>query len=151
MYGSLDISTSGMIAQRERMEVISANIAGSMVTRNAQGELSPYRRRVALLEAGTGAGHGANGRSRMSGFGVRVAQIALDDSPFRKVYDPTNPDAAKVTDASQDQVQGYVNYPNVDTTIEMMNAVEASRAYEANVMAAEASKTMMAQALRLIG
>lgn len=147
MYGALDISTSGMIAQRQRMEVIAANVANENATLDSHGNVSPYRRRVALLApVGNPAGPGGENGP----LGVRVAEIALDQSPFRKVYDPTNPIAAKKTDPAKDEVKGYVNYPNVDTTIEMINAVEASRAYEANVMAAEASKTMMAQAMRLI-
>lgn len=147
MYGSLDISTSGMIAQRQRMEVIAANIANEQTTLNSRGEIAPYRRRIAMLApVGDPTSRGGEGGA----LGVRVAEIALDDSPFRKVYDPTNPLAAKKTDPARDEVAGYVNYPNVDTTIEMVNALEASRAYEANVAAAEASKTMLAQAMRLI-
>jgi len=81
---------------------------------------------------------------------VHVADIALDQGPFRKLYDPSNPYAAKETDPERDLVEGYVNLPNIDTTIEQINAVEAARAYDANVAVAEATKTMMAQALRLI-
>ncbi len=144
MYGALDISTSGMIAQRTRLTVISANIANSSAYLNERGEPIPYRRRIAMLAPGAPGAEGGGAP------GVRVAEIAIDQSPFRKVYDPSNPYAAKETDPSRDMVEGYVNYPNVDTTIEMINSIEASRAYEANVMAAEATKSMMAQALRLI-
>jgi len=141
MYGALDISTSGMVAQRTRLNVISANVANSSAYLDANGEPNAYRRRIAMLAPGSDSGNP---------MGVRVAEVAHDHSPFRKVYDPTNPYAAKETDPSRDLVEGYVNYPNVDTTVEMINGVEAARAYEANVMAAEATKTMMAQALRLI-
>jgi len=141
MYGALDISTSGMVAQRTRLNVVSANIANASSLLNADGEHDPYRRKVAMLAAG-----GPDGGD----MGVRVAEIAADNSPFHKVYDPTHPLAAKETDPERDLVEGYVNHPNVDTTIEMINGMEAFRAYEANVAAAEVSKQMMAQALQLL-
>lgn len=141
MYGALDISTSGMVAQRTRMNVISANIANSSSLLNAEGEYDPYRRRIAMLAPG-----GPDGEE----MGVRVAEIATDNGPFKKVYDPGSPFAAEETDPSRDLKEGYVNHPNVDTTIEMINGMEAFRAYEANVTAAESSKRMMAQALQLL-
>jgi len=140
MYGALDISTSGMIAARTRMEVSAANIANADAVVNERGDYDPYRRRFALLAAGDGHG----------GLGVRVAEIGADDGPFRKVYDPGHPFAARTTDPAADQVEGYVNFPNVNPTVEMVNAIEASRAYEANVAAAEASKSMFDAALQLI-
>jgi flagellar basal-body rod protein FlgC len=152
MYGSLNISTSGMIAQRTRLNVIAANIANARTVQNEAGEPEPYRRRIALLSAEDGPSRvrGARvGRGDAVG-GVQVTRIAEDSAPFRKVYDPSHPLAAKETDPARDRVKGYVNYPNVDTTMEQINALEASRAYEANVAAAEAAKSMMAQALRLI-
>lgn len=142
MYGALEISTGGMIAQRTRVDVAAANLASAGATRASDGSLSPYQRRVAMLSAG--------GDARGKGLGVHVAEVVIDRSPSRKVYDPTHPDAAPETDPERDMVEGYVNYGNVDTTVETINALEAARAYEANVMAAEATKSMMAQALRLI-
>jgi len=140
MYGALDISTSGMIAQRTRMNVIASNVANSSSIMNDRGEYDPYRRRFAVLEAA----------SEREGGGVRVGEIAIDQSAFRKRYEPDHPFAAKETDPSRDMVEGYLNLPNVDTTIETINSIEASRAYEANVMAAEASKGMLSQMLRLL-
>jgi len=153
MYGSLNTSTSGMIAQRTRLNVIAANVANAGTVQNERGEPIPYRRRFALLassEGGTRMQGTRVGRSGGGAGGVRVTRIAEDQAPFKKVYDPSHPLAAKETDPARDMVKGYVNFPNVDTTIEQINALEASRAYEANVAAAEASKSMMAQALRLI-
>ncbi len=141
MYGALDISTSGMVAQRTRLNVIASNIANSEAILNDQGEYDPYRRRFVVLEAGSDNG---------GPMGVRVNEIAIDQGPFRKQHDPTHPFAAKETDPSRDLVEGYVNVPNVDPTIETINSIEASRAYEANVMAAEASKAMLSQMLRLL-
>ncbi|RMH29030.1 MAG: flagellar basal body rod protein FlgC [Planctomycetota bacterium] len=140
MYGALDISTSGMIAARTRLEVSAANIANADAIMNDRGEFDPYRRRFALLAAGDGAG----------GLGVRVAEIGVDDAPFRKVYDPDHPFAATRTDPAADLVEGYVNYPNVNPTVEMVNALEATRAYEANVASAQATKSMFDAALQLI-
>lgn len=151
MYGALDISTSGMIAQRTRMNVIAANIANASTIQNAEGEAVPYRRRIAMFEPGGRSGAATPGRGGSGdAMGVRVAEIAQDQAPFKKVYDPTHPLAASETDPERDMVKGYVNYPNVDSTTEMINSIEASRAYEANIAAAEAAKSMMAQALRLI-
>ncbi len=147
MYGALDISTSGMIAQRTRLNVIAANIANAGSIANDRGEADPYRRRLALLAPGASNRPGSQSGESL---GVRVSEIALDQSPFRKVFDPNHPLAAKETNPANDQVEGYVNHPNIDTTIEWLNAMEASRAYEANVMVAEASKSMMASALGLI-
>ena len=138
MYGSLDISVSGMIAQRTRMNVIASNVANASATRNADGESIPYRRRIASFMPGDPTSSTKMGRQ----MGVHVGEIELDQSPFQKRYDPHHPDA---------QEDGYVLTPNVNPAIENVNALEAARAYEANVVAAEASKTMLAQALRLIG
>lgn len=140
MYGALSISTSGMIAQRTRLEVISANIANANSIMNDRGEHDPFRRRFTLLAPGDGSG----------GLGVKVAEIGVDEGPLRKVFDPTHPFAAKETDPSRDLVEGYVNHPNVNTAVELVDGYEAQRAYEANVTAAEATKAMFDAALQLI-
>lgn len=142
MYGALDISVSGLIAQRTRMDVIAANLANSDATRDAKGNLSPFRRRVAHFASGDPTARSERAR----GLGVHVAEIELDMSPFRKQWDPGHPDAQP--DGTPDA--GYVLLPNVDSTTEQVNSLMAQRAYEANIAAAEATKTMMAQTLRLI-
>lgn len=138
MYGSLDISTSGMIAQRTRLDVISANISNKSTLLDAQGNYSPYRRRIAYLAAGNPGAASPSGRA----LGVHVGAIGQDQSPFLLKYAPNSPYA----DAG-----GYIREPNIDTTSERIDALEALRAYEANVAAAETSKQMMALGLRLIG
>ena len=142
MYGSLDISVSGMIAQRTRMDTIAANLANANAVADANGNPNPYRRRIAIFEPGDPNATTSVGRD----LGVHVAAIELDRGEFRKEWDPTHPMARKAgeTDA------GYVYYPNVDPVTENVNAIDAIRAYEANVAAAEATKTMAAQALRLL-
>ncbi|MCA9300772.1 MAG: flagellar basal body rod protein FlgC [Phycisphaerales bacterium] len=137
MYGSLDVSTSGMVAQRIRLNVIASNIANTRSMYDAQGNYDPYRRRAALLAAGDPSGRGPQGRS----MGVHVTEIDVDQNALRKVYDPGNPVA---------DPDGYISVPDIDPVLERVNAMEASRAYEANVVAAEATKSMVAQALRLL-
>jgi flagellar basal-body rod protein FlgC len=138
MFGALDISTSGLVAQRTRLNVIAGNIANMHATRGPNGEPTPYQRRVALLATGNPAA-GADAP------GVHVAQVLKDPSPFRKVHDPGHPDA--VTSGPD---KGYVYYPNVDYATEMVNALAAARAYEANVTVMEITKTMASASLRLL-
>ena len=146
MYGALDISVSGLVAQRARLEVVAANVAKIDSPVDPAKNPDHYRRQFAVMAPKLVRGPGGAERS----VGVEIAEIGLDRSPFRKVYDPNNPFAAKVTDKSKDQVAGYVNYPDIHWPTEMMNAYEATRLYEANIVVAEATKTMMAQALQLI-
>ena len=134
MYGSLDVSTSALVAQRTRLNVISANIASQKAILKADGEYEPYRRRYTVFAAGD--------PSRGSSEGVHVKSIAIDGGPLRPVLDPDSPYA---------DADGYVYYPNVDSIIESMNAMEATRAYEANITAIEATKSMMSVALQIIG
>jgi len=131
MFDSLDIGASALLAQRTRMDSIAGNVANINTTRNEKGEAIPYRRRVVDFRAGT-----ADGKP-----GVRVKSIELDPSPFQKRFEPGNRDADK---------DGYVSYPNIDLSIEYVNMLEASRAYEANVTMMETSKAMLNSSLRLI-
>ena len=225
-FGALDISASGLTAQRLRMDTISQNIANVNTTRTASG--GPYRRKVTLYEervspaefggylsgaanywggeyatgdalgdihiggevnaghgqsgnnsgAGAGAGgevdargglrygnagpggapghtglnvggvslhaygleSGARPSAGFAGLGVRVAGIYEDSAPFKKVYDPGHPDA---------DADGYVSLPNVDVVTEMVNMISASRSYEANVTAINATKGMATKALEI--
>lgn len=133
MYGTLDISTSGMIAQRTRMSVIAANIANVNTLENDQGEYEPYLRRAAMFAP---AGDPDEPQ------GVVVADIHIEQEALRREHRPGHPFADS---------DGYVMVPDIDTTSEWVNGLQASRAYEANVAAAETTKTMVAQALRLLG
>jgi flagellar basal-body rod protein FlgC len=138
MFGSLNISTSGLVAQRVRMDVVAGNIANAFTTADAQGQANPYRRRIATFAPGDPAEGG-------SAAGVHVAKIATDPSAFRLVYDPSHPQAMK-----DGEKQGYVQYPNVDLASEMVNGMEASRAYEANLAAYEVTKSMISGSMRLL-
>ena len=135
---ALAISSSALKAQRLRMDVIAANLANAQSTRSADG--GPYKRRDAVLEAtpadrfedmlGGGGGE--------SGMAVEVARVVEDTSPPRIVFDPGHPDADS---------RGYVAYPNINPVTEMVDLMAATRAYEANVAALNATKRVMEAAL----
>jgi len=133
MFDVLDIGASGLQAQRTRLDTIAANIANVNTTRDANGQPNPYRRRFVVLEPSRAGNAQAPG--------VRVREIKLDKSPFNLKHEPWNQDA---------DAQGYVRYPNIDMAIEYVNALEASRAYEANISLLETSKAMINSTLRLI-
>jgi flagellar basal-body rod protein FlgC len=133
MFDILDMGASGLTAQRARMDTIAGNIANINTLRDANGKPNPYRRRFVVFAPGQ-AGD-------VSKPGVHVQSIDQDQSPLPKRYEPGNPDADK---------DGYVSYPNVDLTIEFVNALEASRAYEANVTMMDTAKSMFNSSLRLL-
>lgn len=135
---SFDISASALTAQRVRMNVISENIANADTTRTAAG--GTYRRRVVTMgqrpSAFSDALHSA------AGGGVMVTGIVEDASDFEYEYDPTHPDANEL---------GYVAYPNVDETEEIIDLMAATRSFEANVTAFNATKSMAIKALEISG
>jgi flagellar basal-body rod protein FlgC len=133
LLGGFAISGSGMTAERLRMDVIAQNLANAESTRGADGQ--PYRRKSVVL----GEASGSSFEQVLAG--VRVKQIAEDQTPGRKVYDPSHPDADKA---------GMVTMPNVSTVTEMVDLISASRAYEANVQAFNAAKQMFTRTLDLL-
>lgn len=139
---SINVSASGLTAERLRMDIISRNIANANTTRTADG--TPYRRQVALFAPAQGqmpfSEYLANAGAGQSGGGVKVVGIEEDKTPFKLVYDPGNPDA---------DAKGYVKMPNVDIMTEMVNMISASRAYEANVTAINSAKAMAMKALEI--
>ena len=145
LFDSLDVSAGGLTAERLRMNVTAENLANAQTTRGANGQ--PYRRKEVVLEEVSGAGFGATLASAMGAAaagrpgGVQVAGIVEDPSNFKTVYDPGHPDA---------DAQGYVRMPNVDTVTEMVDLISASRAYEANVTAMQAAKTLFNRTLELL-
>ncbi len=143
LFGAIDVSGSGLSAERLRMDVTAENLANAQSTRGADGQ--PYRRKeVVLREAGfDGALSAAMGTSGSGapGGGVEVVGIAEDQAPNRMVYDPGHPDA---------DADGYVSMPNVDPVTEMVDLIAASRAYEANVTAMQTAKTMFTKTLDIL-
>lgn len=163
LFSGLNISASAMRAQRIRQNAISSNLANIETTRTDKG--GPYRRQFVVFEAGnaqkdvrllnrdialTGSQTHSNHLpvpgadfprdERFFGNGVNVSEIREDSRPPKMVYDPSHPDA--------DQ-KGYVAMPNINVVEEMTNMIAATRAYEANATAFEASKSMYMQALQL--
>ncbi|MFZ5585891.1 MAG: flagellar basal body rod protein FlgC [Thermodesulfobacteriota bacterium] len=144
---SLEISASGLSAQRTRMNIISQNLANANTTRTKDG--GPYRRKITVFQARPFRNYldEASDRDRPQygpgddpRLGVFVERIAQDQSPFKRVYDPNHPDADK---------EGYVSMPNVEVVTEMVDLINASRSYEAGVTAANASKNMAMKALEI--
>lgn len=131
MFTSLDIGSSALEAQRARLDAIAFNMANMNSTRNERGELRPPARRFATFLAGQ-----MQDRTR-PGVHVKIGH----DASVRRAHDPTHADA----DAT-----GHVSYPATDMAVEYVNALEASRAYEANVTAMEVSKAMFNATLRLL-
>lgn len=132
---SIDISGSALTAQRLRMDVISENIANAetMVTDNGE----PYRRKVCVMGERQSFSSVLDGEM---GKGVMVTDIVGDNSDFELEYDPDNPLANE---------EGYVLMPNVDEVEEIIDLMEATRSYEANVTALNATKNMAAKALSI--
>lgn len=138
MFGALDISTSALTAHRTHLDVIAGNIAMKDVTRDEAGNPVPYRRRVPLFAPGVSA-------DQPDRPGVHVAAIVEDWAPLGLRWDPGSRDAIK-----EGTNKGYVRVSNVDYHTEMVNAMVAARAYEANVAVIEMTKSMASTTLRLI-
>jgi flagellar basal-body rod protein FlgC len=141
LFGALDVSASGLTAERMRMDVIANNLANANTTRTAAG--GPYQREEVVLRARDGGpGVTADGFSLdVGGDGVEVAGIVRDTTPSRRVYDPGNPDA---------DARGYVLMPNVNAVTEMTDMITATRAYEANTTAIDAIKGEAQHALDVL-
>lgn len=133
MFRSLDTATNGLIAQRQRMDVISGNIANVDVTRDADGNKSPFQRRFVEFFAKPNS----DGGNPDIGVKVEVDR----KTPPRRVHDPGHPDAGE---------DGFVNYPGISMQGEMVDAIAASRAYEANLTSAQFSRQMIEQTLKLL-
>ena len=135
MLDSLDISTSALVAQRVRLDVITGNIANAFTTEQEDGTPIPYRRRFVTF-----APNAADG-----GLGVHVQRVQEDPADFQLRYDPTHPNRIR-----RGPDKDWVQYPNVNITMEYVDALSASRAYEANIAAIEVTKSMMSATLRLL-
>lgn len=135
LFQAFNISASGMTAERFRFDTIAQNIANVNTTRTEDG--TPYRRKIVTFqEKGVTpfTTYYSNSRARAVGNGVKVTSVQEDmETDFIMEYDPAHPDADE---------NGYVSYPNVNTVTEMTNMISATRAYEANTTAFEASKSM---------
>lgn len=149
LMSSLNISASGMSAQRTRMDIIAQNVANVNTTRDENGE--PYVRKTVVFaerannfknfESYLTAERTGIPYKNWTGTGVKITGIAEDHvTAMKTVYDPAHPDANE---------EGYVTLPNVNTVTEMTNLIDASRSYEANVTAFNATKNMALKGLEL--
>jgi len=144
-FDALHISSSGLSAQRLRMNLISANLANMNTTRTKAG--GPYRRKDPVFAAQTpDTANGASFReilkSRQNELvkEVAVVEIVEDSRPPIKKYDPSHPDA---------DANGYVSMPNINLMEEMVNMISATRSYEASVAAIQSAKDMALKALEI--
>lgn len=140
---AMNISASGLTAQRARLDITSENIANVNTTRTEAGE--PYRRRMVVFETEEKTNFKEIFNSKSTSKyadqqGVIVREIIEDESDYKSVYDPTHPDADE---------RGYVLMPNVDLLKETIDSMEASRAYDANVTAFNALKAMATKGLEV--
>lgn len=135
IFSAMEISASGMTAERLRMDLISNNLANVNTTRTDEG--GPYRRQSAVFEAVYARTKGIN---KFQGKGVRAVGIARDTNPPQLIYEPDHPDA---------NGEGYVAMPNINVINEMVDLITATRAYEANVTAVNAYKGMFLKALEI--
>lgn len=132
LMDSLNIAAAGMRVQSTRLKVVAENIANADATSSTPGG-DPYRRKTVFFK---------NAMDKQLGIQtVAVSGYGTDPSPFIKRYDPSHPAA---------DAQGYVQYPNVNTMIEMVDMREARRAYEANINVVSVSKAMLSQTLQLL-
>ncbi len=141
---SIDVSASGLTAQRLKMDTIASNMANVETTRVSGGQ-GPYRRQVVVFEARQQKSHDPfhsvleNQIATQGGVRIKeIRELSEAEAPYRKVYDPSHPDADD---------EGYVNYPNVNIVEEMINMISTTRAYEANAKVIESSKSMALRAL----
>ncbi|HAT50792.1 MAG: flagellar basal body rod protein FlgC [Magnetococcales bacterium] len=134
---SFRVTSSGLAAQRLRMNVIAENVANAQTTRTAEG--GPYKRKDPVFVAKPFKE--MLSREEMAGAtGVSVDRVHVDERPPRMQYDPNHPDA---------NADGYVAMPNIDMVTEMVNMMSASRSYESNVTVLNASKAMAMKALEI--
>jgi len=146
IFQAMDVSASGLTSERLRLDVIANNLANANTTRTPEG--GPYMRQVAVVASrpaetrrgGLGGGASSGDQAGLAGNGVRVLGIVRDPSPPVLKYDPSHPDADE---------NGYVAMPNVNVVTEMVDMITATRAYEANVTALNASKQMILKALEI--
>ena len=138
-FSVFNIAASGLSSELKRIEVISSNIANVNSTRTPEG--GPYRRKDVVFTTTDGSG-GSFDKILEQNYneaykGVKVERIYKDQTPFIKKYDPQHPDADK---------EGYVSYPNINVVKEMVNLMNASRSYGANVTVLQLLKNMISKA-----
>jgi flagellar basal-body rod protein FlgC len=139
MFNVLDVSASALVAQRTRLNAISGNIANLSTTRNERGESKPYEPRFVVFQTDPSVA-GPGGAE-----GVRVSSVEVEHVEPVWKYQPGHPDAIR-----SGERQGWVAYPGLDMNREFVDALEATRAYEANLGVIEVSKSLAQQTLKIL-
>ena len=134
---SLETSASGLYAQRKRMDIIASNLANIETTRTEKG--GPYRRKMVVMRSAE-MDQDFDTIFNSNVKGVQIDDIVEDQTPFKKVYNPSHPDA---------DGNGYLYKPNVDLIVETTNMLMARRAFEANIAAIKATRQMVIKALEI--
>jgi len=134
---SLETSASGLYAQRKRMDIIASNLANIETTRTEKG--GPYRRKMVVMKTKE-IDQDFDTMFNSSVKGVQIEDIVEDQTPFKKIYNPSHPDA---------DGDGYLQKPNVDLIVETTNMLMSRRAFEANIAAIKATRQMAIKALEI--
>lgn len=140
MLRALDISTSGLVAQRIRLNAISGNLANMSSVRNERGEVQPYQERFVVFQPDEEV------QSADGAVGVKVSQVRTETVEPKYRYQPGHPLAIR-----EGKWKGYVAYPNMDMMTQFVDALMATRAYEANLGVMEVTKNLGEQSMRIIG
>lgn len=140
LFGILDVSGSALLAERQRAELVGSNMANAETTRTPEG--GPYRRQLVVFSTRpAGNRRAATSLSDLQMRGVQVESVVTDPAPPVRRYEPSHPDA---------DVQGYVAYPAINPVEEMADLLGAVRAYELNMSAVQATKSMIQQSLEIL-
>lgn len=138
MLRAIDISTSALVAQRIRLNAVSGNVANISSLKDENGEANPYRAREVVFQTD-------DSLSTTGASGVKVDEIKTSDAEPLYRYQPDHPLAIK-----EGKWKGYVAYPNIDLTTQMVDALEATRAYEANVGVMDITKSISRETLTIL-
>lgn len=138
LFDSINISSSALTAEKTRIDIINKNMANANTTRTSGG--TPYRRQMVVFEENKDkfSNYLKKHTNKFNGKGVKISEIVQDETEFKMVYEPGHPDANEY---------GYVMLPNVEMVKEMVDMIDAQRAYEANITAMNGTKAMMMKAL----
>jgi flagellar basal-body rod protein FlgC len=139
MITAMDISTSALVAQRVRLNAVASNLANLSTVRNENGELQPYQARFTIFQTDdqVATPYGAAG--------VKVASVETETVEPNYRFQPNHPLAIQ-----EGRWKGYVAYPRINMTEQFVDALEATRAYEANIGVIEVTKNMGQQTLRIV-
>ena len=139
IFKVLDISASGLTAERVRMDIIANNIANANTTLSVNGE--PYKRKSVILASRTDTSFSNDLQENIKNMGVEVIKIVDDTAPPKLKYDPSDPNA---------DANGFIRLPNVNVLNEMVDMISATRSYEANATAIESTKSMVKSTFEII-